>query len=1183
MNKTRKGLLLALLLFCITLTSAFSVSVNASESANLDGMTFSKTDYYVQEETIKSIPGSLTLEAEIWMDPNGSYGSNKAYVVFGSYADTRGEGFNLLIRSPSTSTANKNKLLVELYDRRIVNGSNKNTTILFAGMDLKQCFGTEENPTYCKLLINVDVYAKNATLYLNYKDKNGNDATYQETVSPSTWHSSAFSGSDFPFVIGGDQRTGNTAFFTGKTKNVAMYNGISATAGTTVGIDPMFKYDLTDTSVDGLLADISGNSNDAMHPTLYDNSLKYDYSFAIVGDTQYMTRWDVIKTNGEVSETEHLKKVYDWLLENKDKKNIQYVMGLGDITDSYDKSYKTHTSDTAAEWAWAYSQISRLDGQVPYSVVRGNHDNETYFDSYFVNDSYQNQFNDPDGYSCFYSDDSVRNAYTKFEAGTEKYLLLLLDDNPTDPVLEWANEVVKRNPDYRVIINTHTYIAYTGDHVDNSETYAYATKNLYEGENNGVQIWEKLVSKHENIVLVLCGHDQKCGGEIIRTVRIGENGNAVNEVLVCPQSLDGDEARDTKAGMVAMLYFSNGGKDIRVEYVSTALTYESENGKDVYHKEEVNNVRFSLMTLPIETKHGYIPEEYLDVDKYPIAVFSDTRVFLGAYDSVFDITNPYNDSGAIYKAKTMLDVNSWNGKSFDNEPKTVTIVLRKNYSFKSNESYNNTSFIKGLVKIDLNGFVLTANDSKSPLGATIKPLNSTTTIPTEIDFINGTIELSSKPLISLSASGGSNNLDISQKPFTFGFSNIEFKASTAATNIFATYSSSIEANPDFILNDCTFDLSKAPSEAVLFDLGNGYVNASLEVNGGRFISNASCNYVMYKNAYSVSSIVFGKNDAGNYSEFTIPKGMTLPAINANNGELVFVKVSDDEATETYKLSAPMKFTPKTSITLGSELVYNVYVPVSDILKSFTVDGKTYANAKIVTLDDGNQYYHIAVPMVASEAARNVVLKATITVDGKDYNGTFTMSIPKYSQKVLVSDANATEKTLVKDVLAYIKAAYIYFDADDKTEVVKAIDEILGDYSSAFAKVEGNTNADDGLWGVVIVLEEKPAIRFVLPEGVTADGYIFKAGNKTLDYTVGTQTIGGKTHYYAEVSLYAYQMINEIAYTDGTNSGTWHINSYYDFVTTDNELKDDANLISLVEKLYNYCKSAEAYRASVTNK
>ena len=284
-----------------------------------------------------------------------------------------------------------------------------------------------------------------------------------------------------------------------------------------------------------------------------------------------------------------------------------------------------------------------------------------------------------------------------------------------------------------------------------------------------------------------------------------------------------------------------------------------------------------------------------------------------------------------------------------------------------------------------------------------------------------------------------------------------------------------------------------------------------------------------------------------------------------------------------EITAQTSFTPKTSITLGSELVYNVYVPQVDYLKSFTIDDITYENPKIVTLDGGDQYYHIAVPMAASESARNIVLKVVITIDGNDYNGTYTMNIPKYAKKVIKSSNVEEEVILVKDVLAYIKAAYIYFDAVDKTEVVKAIDEILGDYNNTFAKVEGNTDADDGLWGVVIALEEKPVVRFVLPEGVTTDGYTFKVGNTVLDFTTGTMTVEDKTYNYAEVSLYAYQMIREITYTNGTESGCYHINSYYDYVTTDNELKSDANLISLVEKLYNYCKSAEDYRALVTNK
>ena len=230
------------------------------------------------------------------------------------------------------------------------------------------------------------------------------------------------------------------------------------------------------------------------------------------------------------------------------------------------------------------------------------------------------------------------------------------------------------------------------------------------------------------------------------------------------------------------------------------------------------------------------------------------------------------------------------------------------------------------------------------------------------------------------------------------------------------------------------------------------------------------------------------------------------------------------------------------------------------------------------------YYFVKVALPSSCAAKDVKLAVSVNINGNTASATFTFSVIKYAEKV-IADADATdvEKTLVKDVLAYVKAAYVYFDADDKAAVSEAIDEILGDYNKAFVKVDGETNTENGLWGVVIVLEEKPAIRFVLPEGVSADGYTFKAENRTLRFTEGVMTIDGKTYNYAEVSLYAYQMVNEITYSNGTVDGSYHINSYYDFVTTDDEYKNDANLISLVEKLYNYAKSAEAYRASVTGK
>jgi len=156
----------------------------------------------------------------------------------------------------------------------------------------------------------------------------------------------------------------------------------------------------------------------------------------------------------------------------------------------------------------------------------------------------------------------------------------------------------------------------------------------------------------------------------------------------------------------------------------------------------------------------------------------------------------------------------------------------------------------------------------------------------------------------------------------------------------------------------------------------------------------------------------------------------------------------------------------------------------------------------------------------------------------------------------------------------------YFDAEGKDEAVATIDGILGSYNREFEKLSGETNTEEGLKAVIIVLEAKPAIRFVLPEGKTAESYTFTSGGNTLAYTSGTYTEDEKDYVYLEVELYAYQMINEIEYTDGTYSGKYHINSYYDFVTTDENYNTNTNLISLVEKLYNYCKSADAYREAV---
>ena len=95
---------------------------------------------------------------------------------------------------------------------------------------------------------------------------------------------------------------------------------------------------------------------------------EYEFSFMAIGDTQILTYYYPDK----------LENVYDYVLDNVNKKNVKHVFGLGDITDK----------DTQKEWTVAIEQISRMDGIVPYSVIRGNHDlqssrRQSYFEMYF--------------------------------------------------------------------------------------------------------------------------------------------------------------------------------------------------------------------------------------------------------------------------------------------------------------------------------------------------------------------------------------------------------------------------------------------------------------------------------------------------------------------------------------------------------------------------------------------------------------------------------------------------------------------------------------------------------------------------------------------------------------------------------------------------------------------------------
>nr|VFK59130.1 MAG: hypothetical protein BECKUNK1418G_GA0071005_100638 [Candidatus Kentron sp. UNK]VFK69031.1 MAG: hypothetical protein BECKUNK1418H_GA0071006_100930 [Candidatus Kentron sp. UNK] len=87
-------------------------------------------------------------------------------------------------------------------------------------------------------------------------------------------------------------------------------------------------------------------------------------------------------------------------------------------------------------------------------------------------------------------------------------------------VIEWANGSVSAHSGHRCIVLTHGLLDKKGDRDLHGYNYAI--------EGNGAQeIWDKLLRKHKNIFLVLCGHSH---GEA-RRIDEGDDGNLVHQVM----------------------------------------------------------------------------------------------------------------------------------------------------------------------------------------------------------------------------------------------------------------------------------------------------------------------------------------------------------------------------------------------------------------------------------------------------------------------------------------------------------------------------------------------------------------------------------------------------------------------------------------------------------------------------
>lgn len=430
--------------------------------------------------------------------------------------------------------------------------------------------GTEHKYLFDKAAVPADKWTHIAIIYATGTDSKQIfcyiDGHLKQQTSPASFYRPNDSFMDNQICLAGDYRTFNTQGFRGTLGDIAVYSDVrtpeevlndASNPPDTTDSELMMYYELSKTDNATDVIDKSGNGYDMVYSRFWlteeemeeirkDYGYEYSYALAFLPDIQYMTQ----------SYPQNLKKLFDYLVDHGKEKNIQYVIGLGDIT---------HTN-TPKEWKTVLEQTERLNGLIPYSLISGNHDavldtklglfDQTYADKsgfYYKHVAENGGFMNPE---------SVRNTYLCFSVGAVDYIIINLDFGATDDILDWAGEILSEHSNRRAIIATHGYSYADGTTLDSTDSSrpSYYNKKLNDGED----IWQKFVSKYENIDMVVSGHISR--HDVACTVRRGDAGNNVYQLLMDTQgackTLGG-------VGVVGLMYFTEDGSHARIEYYST--------------------------------------------------------------------------------------------------------------------------------------------------------------------------------------------------------------------------------------------------------------------------------------------------------------------------------------------------------------------------------------------------------------------------------------------------------------------------------------------------------------------------------------------------------------------------------------------------------------------------------------
>lgn len=270
----------------------------------------------------------------------------------------------------------------------------------------------------------------------------------------------------------------------------------------------------------------------------FENPDDFDFSIAHVTDTQYLAEGaaeDAYSAEQQAVWADAYTDTMEWIVNNAEEHKIDYVAHTGDIMENWHTSTERDDEEAYREIATEefefVSEAQKIldDAQIVNGVLPGNHDNRSGSDVGV--DSLYNEYFHPDRYDALeqtqgwqdaqasftpWREGDNENHYDLFTAGGLDFIAVYLGFDVTEEELAWASDVLEQYPDRNAMVMSHAHRAPSTNPDGRGAGFSH----------DGAPVDQSVLQQHDNVFLVLSGHEHGVDIEVRKDVGM-ENNNIV--------------------------------------------------------------------------------------------------------------------------------------------------------------------------------------------------------------------------------------------------------------------------------------------------------------------------------------------------------------------------------------------------------------------------------------------------------------------------------------------------------------------------------------------------------------------------------------------------------------------------------------------------------------------------------